>query len=1032
MASELERLVVRLELNATKYRVPLEAAVRQTQQAAKQIETVLTAMENRSVASLRRVATTARDNMRNVGASVREVRAPVKELAGDLGRLGNSIKTNDRAQQAANRSTRRMTDEARAAKAAERERNALMREGSYTIRSVETRTEQYSRRVADLRKQLVSGAIGPETFARALAKLRAEASRTQERLAMLANTVRNVSAGMRRAGAMLTVGVSVPLLATSGLFVKWASDAEEVRSKFDTAFNAVGNDAQRMAQLLDDSYGLSATGARELLANTGDLLTGFGLSQQSALSFAGSLNKLAVDLASFQNRSTEDVAHALNAALTGEREMLKTLGIVIHEQDVKARVALNAANGFTAATEREAAAMATLQLMMEQSRNAIGDYARTQQSFANQWREFKADIRDVGEAFGQILMPYAKQALAVVRAGVNWFRDLSAEGKSVIVAVAGIAAAAGPLLLAFGTLGGLAAGVVSGISAIVTVATTIGAPVLAIAAGVVAWGTALAGVTAYLVGADGLAAAWRYVTGAASESVSKAVGFVANFRQNIATLSTWFRTNWQALLGDAFRAWVHAHTNMIANVGIAIKTSMRLWTAFNGWLSTVIPALFKRIFSRDTLAAITAGMAKAYQAVNGFVSRSNQLMGAFALATLKTFATMAPELGRMLMAGITGQPIEAARIGANIVKAIGDEFSRSTGGIGNEFSRFLDTLNSDFERGAQNLNFAATARDIIREGVAEMRGPLAGFQSSIAGPQLNFSRSTAAAQQAAQQINGTLGGIRPPGIPGPSADALKQQKQEMERGQQLVEQYRSPIEKLRDTQAELNNLFRAGAIDAKTYQRALADANNTYRDSVTDSKAAKQATEQRNKLFEQGAGLMEQFRSPAEQLRATQADLTRLFNVGAIDLRTFDRAMAEATSTFQQSQRTMSGSGSDAYQVGTAAFYRQVQEFKQAAAARNQATAISMASRRGLNPIANAQGRAAYARQQIPTVPAGPRMAAPQPAPTYTATPSVPQSRSGGTDPQLAEIITILSDMREDNRSRKSVRIIEPAGLGRA
>jgi hypothetical protein len=47
--------------------------------------------------------------------------------------------------------------------------------------------------------------------------------------------------------------------------------------------------------------------------------------------------KLAIDVASFNNVSDDQAINAFTKALTGEREALKSLGIVISEPDVKAK-----------------------------------------------------------------------------------------------------------------------------------------------------------------------------------------------------------------------------------------------------------------------------------------------------------------------------------------------------------------------------------------------------------------------------------------------------------------------------------------------------------------------------------------------------------------------------------------------------------------------------------------------------------------------------------------------------------------------
>lgn len=259
---------------------------------------------------------------------------------------------------------------------------------------------------------------------------------------------------MQRIGSGLTLGVTLPVLGLGAAAVKAASDAEETSAKFQTVFSDIATAAQNSANTLRNSYGLSSRASQELLGNTGDLLTGFGFSQDAALDLSTEVNKLAVDLASFTNFSggAKGASEALTKALLGERESVKSLGISILEADVQARLLENSQQGLTFETERQAKAFATLQLAQEQSKNAIGDYARTNKSFANQMRLVKARVEDVAVQFGEILLPYVTKLAGKVGELVNWFSDLEPSTKKIIVVAAGLAAALGPILVIVGTL----------------------------------------------------------------------------------------------------------------------------------------------------------------------------------------------------------------------------------------------------------------------------------------------------------------------------------------------------------------------------------------------------------------------------------------------------------------------------------------------------------------------------------------------------------------------------------------------------
>lgn len=259
---------------------------------------------------------------------------------------------------------------------------------------------------------------------------------------------------MARVGRSLTMGLTLPITGAGAALVKMASDAEETESKFNTVFSNISAQAQTSASVLTKSFGLSQKASQDLLGTTGDLLTGFGFTQESALGLSEEVNKLAVDLASFTNFSggAEGASQALTKALLGERESVKSLGISILEADVNAKILENTQKGLTFETERQAKAYATLQLAQEQSKNAIGDFARTQDSFANQMRQLTAEASDLAVELGKELLPVAKQLVGGVRSLTSVLSMFSSEAKTTGLAIAGLAAMAGPTIWAVGTL----------------------------------------------------------------------------------------------------------------------------------------------------------------------------------------------------------------------------------------------------------------------------------------------------------------------------------------------------------------------------------------------------------------------------------------------------------------------------------------------------------------------------------------------------------------------------------------------------
>lgn len=279
-------------------------------------------------------------------------------------------------------------------------------------------------------------------------------ARADKKVAGLSNRMKKLGDQSVQFGKKLSVGATLPILGLGAAMVKAASDAEETNSKFNTVFKDLQEESNQTARQLATDFGLSSTKARELLGDTGDLLTGFGFTQDSALDLSNQVNQLAVDLASFTNFSggAEGASKALTKALLGERESIKSLGISILEEDVKRKVQENRLKGLTFASERQAKAFATLQLAQQQSQNAIGDFSRTAGSFANQFRILRARTQDAAESFGKILLPIALKLVKGLQRILIFFEKLPGPVKETILVVGGLVAALGPLLIIFGSI----------------------------------------------------------------------------------------------------------------------------------------------------------------------------------------------------------------------------------------------------------------------------------------------------------------------------------------------------------------------------------------------------------------------------------------------------------------------------------------------------------------------------------------------------------------------------------------------------
>ncbi|KKL80480.1 hypothetical protein LCGC14_2004360, partial [marine sediment metagenome] len=223
------------------------------------------------------------------------------------------------------------------------------------------------------------------------------------------------AAGMRSALAATALAVAGVTVALVKMF-KIGSGVLETQSKFNTVFGESASKVDKFAKSFGKLAGLTQSEAQNLLATTGAIVQGMGFATDASADFAQEVIRLAGDLQSFNDVPIAQTARAIQSALTGERESLKTLGIVIKEVDVQQRaMAISGKENAKALTNQEKAA-ATMELIVESAGVAIGDLNRTQTSAANQARIVAGEFKQIAENVSVDLIPALESILPVLKA----------------------------------------------------------------------------------------------------------------------------------------------------------------------------------------------------------------------------------------------------------------------------------------------------------------------------------------------------------------------------------------------------------------------------------------------------------------------------------------------------------------------------------------------------------------------------------------------------------------------------------------
>ena len=228
-----------------------------------------------------------------------------------------------------------------------------------------------------------------------------------------------------------------------------ASDFNETVSKSGIIFGEASTEIKRFADTAASSLGLSKQAALDAAATMGTFGKSAGLAGTDLSNFSIEMVKLSGDLASFHNANPADVALALGAALRGEAEPIRKFGVLLNDAAVKAEAMKMGLYDGTGALDAQAKVLATQKIILQQTSDAQGDFARTSDGAANQQRILAAQVSNAKVAIGQAFLPILEAVLPVL---VNFATAIGNNTGEFVAFVAVIGTISGAIVLAKGAM----------------------------------------------------------------------------------------------------------------------------------------------------------------------------------------------------------------------------------------------------------------------------------------------------------------------------------------------------------------------------------------------------------------------------------------------------------------------------------------------------------------------------------------------------------------------------------------------------
>lgn len=511
--------------------------------------------------------------------------------------------------------------------------------------------------------------------------------------------------GSRMRGSLGAAGKAAGLALGAGLAVAGAgmvkaigdaSDLNESITATKQVFEASAGSILEWSETTSTSLGLSQQAALEGAKSIGAMLKPMGIAPKAAGDMSQSMVQLAADMASFNNEDPSEMLDRIRAGLSGESEPLKRYGTVLSEARVQQFAWANGiADSGKALTDQEKV-MARYGLLLQDTKDQQGDFARTSDGLANQQRILKAELADASAQLGTALLPAAVAVVGVLR---DLVPPATAFAQSLIGAVVPAVQAVGAVVAEhWPAIRATIVGVVDFVRA------ALGAFSGDSSATASSVGSSMGDVRrVFEVVGSAVAAVVAHVRGVVQQVASAIRAHSAEIRATMQALRAIFEAVWPAISRVIETAWavmrtiVDTQLRVIGNLIRAVMAAIRgdwsqVWSSLRDaagaairGAATVVRQVLTGLGPAVLGLARTVGAAIVRGIANGLVSLA---------------ATLGRELAKIpaaLLAAAASVPGIAAGIGRSIVTGI-------LSGLGGLFGMLKDRLESTLRGALSSLN----------------------------------------------------------------------------------------------------------------------------------------------------------------------------------------------------------------------------------------------------------------------------------------------------------------------------------------
>ena len=250
-------------------------------------------------------------------------------------------------------------------------------------------------------------------------KMQVETDKASAKADDLNNTFKNIT---KTIGAL---GIGHIVATQVSQAVDYASDLVEVQNVVDTVFgedSAIDEWSQRTLR----AFGLNELAAKQYAGTLGAMLSSAGMTGGTVEELSMKMTELAGDMASFYNLSADEAFTKIRSGLSGETEPLKALGIDMSVAGLEAyALAQNIKKPYEEMSQGEKM-MLRYGYMLQQTKNAQGDFSDNFGSYSNQVKYLKQSWQEFTGSLATNVLPALTGLVGILNNGISFLEAISA------------------------------------------------------------------------------------------------------------------------------------------------------------------------------------------------------------------------------------------------------------------------------------------------------------------------------------------------------------------------------------------------------------------------------------------------------------------------------------------------------------------------------------------------------------------------------------------------------------------------------